>query len=574
MIYNNINDAITAIKEQIKQKGEPLFYRGQNYKWEISSSLFRLGYNDQKKEQEKTQHFIEWFLTNKELKQYPENNFLFGTYLQYFAIAQHYGYKTDLIDFTTNLDIAKGFSLLNRSIGDIGVIYCLWNEDIEFIIHQYFLNFHKIQNIGIKQFLISTNFNPFFKFESTDISRITNQYGAFLLDIGGLATEIFKTIPEKNCFYFNQTEIEIEKELCRKIYPTSNNSEIEIERYLYFYYKDYFLNNGYRELMKKIKTFEIDDINFTKYFQKNKWYNDCFTLKSSKIIPSNSTDVKKIALDVEEINRLMNDFDYCIKFVESWILNKNDSIYVFYVSPNQSTIKVFVEIINEILSRLSIFKDYTSILIANVLYNALILLNNLLKLSQSNSKMFNEFKCKLYEYNYQRNGFDDILEILRGEVSLNELARVCWEEEELFLKLELENGTFTYGPIPMFFVNNCEKEYKKTHLDVLFMLHDENLLPKLKYTIEANGDITKSLIEKEEITWEVMLKIISEPDILFDIFDFTDLFFGRILPWQFIMCPERNRIYSPVNIKKIRLAYGSSFKEKNIYYLGGLYIAV
>ena len=71
-----------------------------------------------------------------------------------------------------------------------------------------------------------------------------------------------------------------------------------------------------------------------------------------------------------------------------------------------------------------------------------------------------------------------------------------------------------------------------------------------------------------------MLKIISEPDILFDIFDFTDLFFGRILPWQFIMCSERNRIYSPVNIKKIRLAYGSSFKDKKIYYLGGLYVAV
>ena len=331
MIYNNINDAITAIKEQIKQKGEPLFYRGQNYEWKIASSFYRLRGNEQKKEQEKTQHFIGWYLTNNELKQYPENNFLFGTYLQYFAIAQHYGYKTDLIDFTTNLDIAKGFSLLNRSIGDIGVIYCLWEEDIKFITQQYILYFNQIQNIGIKTFLVSKNFNPFFEFKNTDISRITNQCGVFLIDVGGLATEIFKNIPEKNCFYFKQTKIEIEKELCRKIYPTANTSEIEIERHLYFYYKDYFLNNGYREIMKEIKTFETDNIDFTKYFQKNQWYNDCFTSKSNEIIPSNCTEFKQIILEAKEINRLMNDFDYCVKFVESWMLNKNNNIYVFYV---------------------------------------------------------------------------------------------------------------------------------------------------------------------------------------------------------------------------------------------------
>lgn len=270
----------------------------------------------------------------------------------------------------------------------------------------------------------------------------------------------------------------------------------------------------------------------------------------------------------------MSDFDYCIEFVESWMSNKQNNTYVFYVSPNQTTFKAFVEIINEILSRLSMFKEYSAILIANVIYNALILLNSLLKLSQTNSMIFDEFKNKLYAYNYQRLGFDDILEILRGTVSLNELSRECWNEEDLFIKLESKNETFTYGPIPRNFANNCEKKYKKRHLEVLYLLYDQNLLPKIKFTIDEYGNIIKNFIKKEEIKWEVMLKMIFEPNILFDIYDFTDLFFSRILPWQFIMCPERNRIYNPIEIKMIRLAYGSFFADKNMYYLGGSYIVI
>lgn len=301
MIFNNINDAIIAIKEQSKQKGEPLFYRGQNSKWGVSSSLFRLQDNDIQIEQEKTKHFIKWYLSNKKLKQYSESNYLYGTYLQYYAIAQHYGYKTDLIDFTTNLDIARGFSLLNRKIGNVGVIYCLWEEDVKFIIHLYILHYNLIQNIGIKKYLKSTNYNPFFKFENTDISRITNQYGVFLLDIGGLATNIFKYIPERNCFYFKQTEIDIEKELVRKIFPTSNRSEMEIERHLSFYYENYFLSNGYNELIKKTKLFETDNIDLSRYFSKNLWFSDNFGSEFSEILPSISMDVKKIILDLNSL---------------------------------------------------------------------------------------------------------------------------------------------------------------------------------------------------------------------------------------------------------------------------------
>ena len=136
IVYENIEKALEAIKNISLTKGSPIYYRGQNKDYPITSSIHRLSSDEDKEnEAQKTNAFIQWIKKrNSLLPSAAAVNNLHGTDLVYWAIAQHYGYKTDLIDFTTNLETATAFSLLGRSIGNNGVIYCLWEDDIQDII--------------------------------------------------------------------------------------------------------------------------------------------------------------------------------------------------------------------------------------------------------------------------------------------------------------------------------------------------------------------------------------------------------------------------------------------------------
>ena len=134
IVYENIDKAKKAITNISLSKGEPLYYRGQSKDYHITSSIHRISSDeDTKNEAKKTYAFIQWIKEHNKLLPtvVAANDLLCGTDLIYWAIAQHYGYKTDLIDFTTSLDIATAFSLIGGRAGDNGVIYCLWEEDVQ-----------------------------------------------------------------------------------------------------------------------------------------------------------------------------------------------------------------------------------------------------------------------------------------------------------------------------------------------------------------------------------------------------------------------------------------------------------
>ena len=128
MLYESIDEAISAIDQMSSVYGKPMYYRGQHHDWNITSSMHRFKNKDDEAymaEMRKTHGFIEW------LKLRKRNTGLFANVhpsigdLPYWAIAQHYGYKTDFIDFTTDIDIARTFALIGKQEGENGCITCL-----------------------------------------------------------------------------------------------------------------------------------------------------------------------------------------------------------------------------------------------------------------------------------------------------------------------------------------------------------------------------------------------------------------------------------------------------------------
>ncbi len=178
MQFNNISEAISTIDEISNSIGKPLYYRAQHHDWAITSSIHRIN-NDKNRKEEilKASNFIEYLKTKDNLINNVEQNSKEKMDLMYWAIAQHYGYKTDLIDFTTDIRIAKGFALIGKQRGENGFIMCLWKEDIELISSIYKTYANQFTH-DCQVLLKSVDYNPFFDFNLLEVSRIENQKNA------------------------------------------------------------------------------------------------------------------------------------------------------------------------------------------------------------------------------------------------------------------------------------------------------------------------------------------------------------------------------------------------------------
>ena len=124
MLYNNIYEALSKIEEISASIGEPLYYRAQHHDWAITSSIHRIGKDEDLRKEEvlKAVNFIEWLKAKKDLLHNVAEDSQEKVDLCYWAIAQHYGYKTDLIDFTTDIQVAKGFAIIGKKPEENGCI--------------------------------------------------------------------------------------------------------------------------------------------------------------------------------------------------------------------------------------------------------------------------------------------------------------------------------------------------------------------------------------------------------------------------------------------------------------------
>ncbi|MRG45093.1 FRG domain-containing protein [Chitinophaga sp. SYP-B3965] len=113
-------NALSAIKlaKELKSKGEYDFFRGQRNAYAIQPSILRPGL-DKNAVVLKLQEFINW------VHRTPELISLHNNINSILAVAQHYGLKTPLLDFSHSPEIAGFFATDGGVKGDTGTIICI-----------------------------------------------------------------------------------------------------------------------------------------------------------------------------------------------------------------------------------------------------------------------------------------------------------------------------------------------------------------------------------------------------------------------------------------------------------------
>lgn len=586
IVYENIEKALEAIKYISLTKGSPIYYRGQNKDYRITSSLHRLS-SDEDKENEaiKTNAFIQWIKKRNELlpSAVAANDLLHGTDLVYWAIAQHYGYKTDLIDFTTNLETATAFSLLGRKVGNNGVIYCLWEDDIQDIINLY-LYANSSFDPKSRELLESVNYNPFFTFQINELSRITNQHGLFLWDLNAIISSYWNQDTMKNekwvdshCFYFHQTDSSIDISVLRTVYPEPNYVELIIDQYVqvenhYFFYKKY------GELLKSVETVSPLSTNtLLDHFVENDFsvLHKVFYHAEELFYPHGGMETLSIDIDFSFITQLEDDAT-ALNFIKSWLQYlDNNKYYVF--SSTDPIVKLYSELINEVLALKGIFPAFIAEGLSDVLQKVMSILGSLLIIANNNSpQSFANVYARLSEYQFNLNdprcSIEQILDVVREKVCLNDLAADIWGDECVFLKLIGSNNTTSFGVLPLKFVNDLSRDYRKHQLEKLQSLFDQGLLSATQIAVSQSGEIYRISKDKAKLTLKDLFNYVSVPAVLFDAEDMLRIMLHCFIPWQIVMCPKRSRLYNPLEYKEIRLMENENIPNSKIYYWGGAYV--
>lgn len=584
MLYESIDEAISAIDQMSSVYGKPMYYRGQHHDWNITSSMHRFKNKDDEAymaEMRKTHGFIEW------LKLRKRNTGLFANVhpsigdLPYWAIAQHYGYKTDFIDFTTDIDIARTFALIGKQEGENGCITCLWNGDVEIIKYIYKTHMDEM-DVYIRKILESVDYNPFFSFELPEIPRISNQKGLFLWDVGSLATQLFAgkiedwivEWPNRNIFRFKQTDISVTPDMCRRVYPSTSIVEREIDHFVQKNNHDtYYQKNNTEYVVPRI------NVDLSDCFTKNTWgYSNLFDVNPNEHFPSDKQKSVMVSLSHKEIHQLIKNLNACIDLVVFWKVSLERDQFILFVCEEQDMYTMFVELINEILSTFSLYKNIPANILGLIMLRSLLLLNSAMISFRINKEdLFARIKKELAEYKYDLTdslrGPEHVLDLIRHYCPLNGLAKHAWKIDPVFVRLENDTRNTIAAPLPKDLLLDCKKEYKVEHIRVLHDLYDKLLIPPT-ISVYENNEVKRIPVDKKEISWELMLSIVWDPMVLFDQYDNLDVLFNYIIPWQMVMCPKRNRIYNPYDIHRVTRLDVDSFIEKHeiFYHEGGFYI--
>jgi len=125
---SNVNEAVELAKK-LKQEGTYDWFRGQIQNWKLSSSFSRLNEADRNKAHERIIRFVKWIEITPGLESLVEQADAA------IAVAQHYGLRTNFVDFTTKPEIAGFFaSFASHGTppvqGEESCIICLNTQDL------------------------------------------------------------------------------------------------------------------------------------------------------------------------------------------------------------------------------------------------------------------------------------------------------------------------------------------------------------------------------------------------------------------------------------------------------------
>ena len=590
IVHENIDKALEAIKAISLSKGSnPKYYRGQRKDYTITSSIHRLKTDEETKDEAvKTNAFIQWLKARNALlpSVAATNDTLHGTDLIYWAIAQHYSYKTDLIDFSTSLEIATAFSLLGKQAGDKGVIYCLWDEDIEDISNMYRWTSDSLDPQS-RALLESVNYNPFFVFQIDELSRITNQHGLFLWDLNGLISTYWsKSVMndeewvDTHCFYFQQTDTSIDVDVLRKVYPEPNYIEILIDQFVQIANKHFFYKN-YGQLLGSIETVvPLSTNSLVDHFAENDYtpLRNLFFHDNNIFFPRDGMETISVEIDFSTLAQLEKD-EEALQFVKSWLKHLNNNQYDMFISTQPNPIlKLYAEIINEVLALKGVFPAFNDEALCIIMQKAISILGSLILLANNSSpKVYENVLIILSEYQFNLNdpgcSIEQVLDKLREHVCLNDLAEDIWGDKCIFLKLIGCNDTTSFGVLPQQFVDDLSSDYRKQQLEKLQQLFEQDSLPATQVAIPQTGEgLYRVSKDKESLTLKDLLNYITVPSVLFDARDMFLATLHCFIPWQIVMCPKRNRLYNPLEYKEIRLMENENIHNAKVYYWGGSYV--
>lgn len=273
--YKNLSYLIERLKEDEQNSNEVFFYRGQIHNWPIKSSLSRENYSDE--ETERTKSFVNRIKSVASLSK--------GSDEKYLAIAQHFGYKTDLIDFTTSIDVAAFFAtdgISKHPDYKHGYIWRISSSDIEMmkLIAEEIIKQNAEWKIYTendeKEFTRMKNekFGPFISYEIPELSRMNNQKGIFLWDLHEIFTEYF--LKDRSADFKFEHDRTVYSEDCIKniIFPEPNALEHQIMCFKSGETKDAFFKIK-DELTQNTFTLKTPDSIAEKYLTNNKWEIDC-----------------------------------------------------------------------------------------------------------------------------------------------------------------------------------------------------------------------------------------------------------------------------------------------------------
>ena len=221
-------NASSAIKlaKQLKQSGEYDFFRGQRNTYEIQPSISRRGV-DRTAATRKLNEFAHWVHNTPELGSLHENDNAI------LAVAQHYGLKTQLLDFSHSPEVAGFFATHGGVNGETGTIICINKKKFQKSWDDLNNRCYKDKGIFLAEII---------EIDVKNLWRLQAQEGLFLkCHVTSMLLEMFSCFlhiyfPQKN----GDTMLNEEK-----IYPkTKSHLEVLLDQY--------FLIDSYEDREKKL----------------------------------------------------------------------------------------------------------------------------------------------------------------------------------------------------------------------------------------------------------------------------------------------------------------------------------
>lgn len=175
---NDLSEALAAC-EIYQSSRRSLVFRGQkNADWELKSGLFRNSESPKELEAcfQKTIVFLNWSKQQQLLNSYSDDQLL--------HIAQHYGMPTDLLDFSTSLEVAAFFAIGAPQHGLLepklqrGALFVLDANDMERVPKLRTLPASLTEHVQRYEGAVQQCFVP-------GLSRVIAQDGLFVRDVGG-----------------------------------------------------------------------------------------------------------------------------------------------------------------------------------------------------------------------------------------------------------------------------------------------------------------------------------------------------------------------------------------------------